>query len=101
MYLSYVQELAVQAVIANHVGREEFDNFFIGMKCGPILDGSFVMFVHNEYYANHILSHYPSIIAHSIWRVTGIQVTSVSVGSIDHVRHVQDFINESFRGRRQ
>jgi hypothetical protein len=88
MKLSYVQELAVQAVIASHVGREEFDKFFTGMQCGPILDGSFVMLIHNEYYANHILSHYTAIIAHSIWRVTGIQVMSVSVGSIDHIRQV-------------
>lgn len=89
MKLTDVQELAVQAVISGYVGHEEFDSFFTGMQCGPIMDDAFVMFVHNEYYANHILGHYTAVIALAVWRVTGVEINSISVAPIDHQAYVR------------
>ena len=83
MKLTDVQEFAVQAVISSYVGHEDYDDFFTGMQCGPITNGNFILYVHNEYYANHILANYTAVIALAVWRVIGVEVTSISVAPID------------------
>lgn len=83
MKLTDVQELAVQAVVASWVGREVFDDYFTGMQCGPISDGNFILFVHNEYYAQHIPRNYADLVAHAVTRVTDKHVSSITIAPVD------------------
>lgn len=92
MRLILTQELAVQALLGQRVGWRTFDKCFAGMRCGPILDASFIVFLKDNACVRDV--QFNSIImediAEAVSQVSGIRVQRIAVKSHEFAREITE-----------